>query len=70
MGDQQDISFPRKEEGLTLEGMPYSLILGGGRVDADLRSFLTQHWRVNPEGCFALAAICDAHRGQIRGSTS
>jgi two-component system, response regulator YesN len=47
----------RKEEGLTLEGVLYSLILGGARVDADLRSFLTQHWRVNTEGGFALAAI-------------
>jgi two-component system response regulator YesN len=47
----------RREEGLTLEGVLYSLILGGVRVDEDLRSFLTQHWRVKTEGCFALAAI-------------
>ena len=46
-----------EEEGLTLEGVLYSLILGGARVDEDLRSFLTQHWRVKTEGCFALAAI-------------
>src|SRR5271157_4691214 len=47
----------RREEGLTLEGVLYSLILGGARVDEDLRAFLTQHWKVNPEGGFALAAI-------------
>ena len=47
----------RREEGLTLEGVLYSLILGGARVDEDLRSFLTQHWRVKTEGCLALAAI-------------
>jgi two-component system, response regulator YesN len=47
----------RKEEGLTLEGVLYSLILGGSRVDEDLRSFLTRRWGVKTEGCFALAAI-------------
>ncbi len=47
----------RREEGLSLEGVLYSLILGGARVDEDLRSFLTQHWKVKTEGCFALAAI-------------
>ncbi len=47
----------RKEEGLTLEGVLYSLILGGAGVDEDLRSFLTQRWGVKTEGAFALAAI-------------
>jgi two-component system, response regulator YesN len=47
----------RKEEGLTLQGVLYSLVLGGARVDGDLRSFLTQHWSVATEGRFALAAI-------------
>src|SRR5208337_245016 len=58
---EEQISLERKpqrrEEGLTLEGVLYSLILGGARVDEDLRAFLAQHWRVRTEGCFALASI-------------
>ena len=49
----------RKEEGLTLEGVLYSLILGGAGVDEDLRSFLTQRWGVKTEG--ALRACRDLH---------
>ncbi|HYW83085.1 MAG TPA: response regulator, partial [Spirochaetia bacterium] len=47
----------RREEGLTLEGVLYSLVLGGARVDEDLRLFLAQHWSVRTEGWCALASI-------------
>jgi two-component system, response regulator YesN len=47
----------RQEAGLSLEGALYSIILGGGGVDADLRASLARDCRVDIEGLFAIATI-------------
>jgi two-component system, response regulator YesN len=50
--------LPRQREGgFTLEGVLYSIILGGDAVDDGLRSSLTKEFRVDTEGPFALATV-------------
>jgi len=47
----------RKEGGATLEGVLYSIMLGGAKVDESLRSSLAHCCRMDVDGHFALAAV-------------
>ena len=47
----------RKEGGATLEGVLYSIMLGGAKVDEGLRSSLALCCRMDVDGHFALAAV-------------